>query len=185
MSNFRRRLRRSGRALGPVLAPDTGPVPEWSARRLPPRDVPVPEYGSDEWLALADNDPAKVAATVAAAEAWRITTHPAAVADRLQSELNAARYVADREAEAAAQLAFQCVAATVASNAGRPSYAELAELRGQPERAARAREQQAEVDATFTTHLRTAPTPERTPLGAPSTPAGRAARARRLAETSR
>lgn len=175
----------SDRVADLIAGPDTGPVPAWSARRLPRRGVPVPEYGSPEWLALDDLDPAKVAATVAAAEAWRISTHPAAVADRLQGELNAARIVADREAEAAAQLAFQCVAADVAHRAGAPTYAQLAERRGQPERAARAREQQAEVDAVFTTHLRTAPTPERTQPGAPSTPAGRAARARRLAETTR
>ncbi|MDQ3103702.1 MAG: DUF2742 domain-containing protein, partial [Actinomycetota bacterium] len=36
-------------------------------RRCP---SPAPSYGSAEWLALADDDPGKVAAVVVAAECW-------------------------------------------------------------------------------------------------------------------
>jgi hypothetical protein len=165
-----------------VLAPDTGPVPAWSAQLLARGGgQAVPEYGTPEWAALDDGDPVKVAATVAAAEAWRAYTHPAAVADRLRLELDAARHQAAVEAEAAAEAAFQAVASQVRARAGRPTLAELAEERGDHVGLRRAWQQADRLDVVFAHHLRAAPTPERTPVGAVSTPRGRAARARRLA----
>lgn len=178
-------MSRRRRPAPPVLAPDTGPVPAWSAGLLQRGGPEVPEYGSPAWLELPEDSPAKVAATVAAAEAWRVTTHPAAVADRLTLELAAARHAAEVEAEAAAALAFRCVSADVQARAGRPTQAELAQQRGDHVGLARAWEQADRLDVAFATHLRAAPTPAPTSGHAPSTPAGRAARARRLADVSR
>lgn len=59
-----------------LLGPDAGPTPDWSARLLERGGPDVPAYGSEAWAALPDTDPAKVAATVAAAEAWRRSTTP-------------------------------------------------------------------------------------------------------------
>lgn len=111
--------------------------------------------------------------------------HPDVVADRLTLELAAARFVAAREAEEAAALAFRAVSDGVVSRAGRPTFAELSEERGEPAAVARALAQQDRTAAAFTGNLRTSATPERTAPTAPSTPAGRAARARRLAEAGR
>lgn len=164
------------------LAPNPGPTPDWSARLLERGGPDVPAYGSEAWAALPDTDPRKVAATVAAAEAWRRSTHPDVVADRLTLELAAARFVAAREAEEAAALAFRAVSDGVVSRAGRPTFAELSAERGDPAAVDRALAQQDRTAAAFTGNLRASPAPERTPPGAPSTPAGRAARARRLGE---
>lgn len=169
----------------PPLGPDPGPTPAWSARLLERGGPDVPAYGSPEWDALPAEHPDRVAATVAAAEAWRRSTHPDVVADRLELELAAARFVAAREAEEAAALAFRSVSDVVISRAGRPTFAELSAERGDERGLARAREQAGRIDAAFAVNLRTAPTPERTGPGAPSTPTGRAARARRLADTGR
>jgi hypothetical protein len=121
-----------------LLGPDPGPVPDWSARLLERGGPAVPEYGSAEWAALPDDSAAKVAATVAAAEAWRRSTHPDVVRDRLELELAAGRQAVAAEAA----VAWRNFAAPYA--APRPSYAQLCDLRGEPDRAARARASEAE-----------------------------------------
>ena len=168
-----------------LLGPDPGPTPAWSARLLDRAPGDVPAYGSPEWEALPDTDPGKVAATVAAAEAWRRSTHPDVVADRLALDLAAARFVAAREAEEAAALAFRSVSDGVVSRAGRPTFAELSAERGDGAAVARALAQQDRTASAFASNLRASPAPERTAPTAPSTPAGRAARARRLADAGR
>lgn len=123
--------------------PDGGPTPAWSSRLIANGGPDVPEYGSPAWHELDDNDPRRVAATVAAAEAWRRANDPDVIADRLRLELAAARHVAEAEAAEAAALASRNIAEGVAARAGRPSYAQLCDLRHEPDRAAHAREVEA------------------------------------------
>lgn len=144
-----RRSRRTVPAGAPDLGPDLGPAPEWSARLIANGGPAVPDYGSEDWHALADNDPAKVAATVAAAEAWRRSTHPDAIADRVRLELAASRDVAAAEAVEAAELARRAVAEPVAARAGRPTLAELAVEREDWTGLVAARAQEARTDAAF------------------------------------
>lgn len=129
-------------ATAPLRLPDPGPVPDWSARLLAAGGPDVPAYGTPAWEALPDG-PVKVAAVVAAAEAHRRETHPDVIADRLRLELAAARHVAEREAAEAAALAARNVAERVSAAAGRPSYAQLCDLRREPDRAAAARASEA------------------------------------------
>jgi hypothetical protein len=42
----------------------------WARRLMTAPGGPVPAYGTAEWLALPEGDPAKVAAVVRAAECW-------------------------------------------------------------------------------------------------------------------
>lgn len=49
------------------------PMPlRWTRALIEEAGEPIPIYGSHEWLALADDDRRKVAATCLAAEAWRL-----------------------------------------------------------------------------------------------------------------
>lgn len=65
----------------------TTPGP-WATRTLRDADpATLPTYGSPEWEALADDDPAKLAATVRAAEAWRTQLDPTRIAEALWAEL--------------------------------------------------------------------------------------------------
>lgn len=152
----RRPARRAGAGLHPYgsdpidLGPAGDPTPAWSARLIANGGPDVPEYGSDAWNALDDNDPRRVAATVAAAEAWRHANDPAVLADRLHLELAAGRHAAALEAEAAAELARRAVAEPVADRAGRPTLAELAVEREDWPALARARAQAARVDQGLT-----------------------------------
>jgi hypothetical protein len=66
------------------------------ARVLIRRAPDPPRYGSPEWLALDDQDPAKVAAVVAAAECWAQDGDD--LEDQLRREL-AARWHAEKQAE--------------------------------------------------------------------------------------
>lgn len=99
----------------------------------------VPDYGTPEWAALPDADPAKVAATVVAAEAWRTYWSPEERAFRLRIELDALR---DYEEPA---VWTPEIVAEVKRTANRPSFAELSDRRGEPERATRAREHEARM----------------------------------------
>ncbi len=58
-------------------------------RAHPARRFPVPKYGSAEWLALPEGDPAKVAAVVVAAECW--ATEGDELPEQLARELENAR----------------------------------------------------------------------------------------------
>jgi len=75
---------------GPVveLPPEVSP---WAAVRLAAlgrrTSTPVPPYGSPKWDALADDEPAKYAALVRGAEAWRQHCSPEQVAADLRREL--------------------------------------------------------------------------------------------------
>ncbi len=93
---------------------------------------PIPRFGDDAWQRLEPSDPRAVAAVAVAAEAWRAECDPKRIAEQLRAELAAEREVAEREA--AAELAR-----IVRNLAKRPTYAELADRRGEPERAVRAR----------------------------------------------
>ncbi|MGY1680713.1 hypothetical protein [Geodermatophilus sp. SYSU D01176] len=105
----------------------------WAARFITAGGPNVPTYGTPEWEALPDG-PAKVAAVVAAAECWRTYWDPAEHARRLHAELDVLR-----EYEEPAVWSPEIVA-QVHRTANRPRYAELCDLRGEPEKAARARE---------------------------------------------
>ncbi|MCF6507380.1 hypothetical protein E9549_08160 [Blastococcus sp. MG754426] len=111
----------------------------WASALIQAAGQPIPDYGSAEWAALPDGSRAKVAACVIAAECWRTYTDPAEVALRLRIELDAAR---DYEEPA---VWSPEIVAEVRRTADRPTFAELCERRGEPERAARARESAARM----------------------------------------
>lgn len=119
-------------------------APPWAARFITAGGPDVPTYGSPAWDALPDDSRAKVAAVVVAAECWRTYTDPAEVAWRLRIEVDALR--AEHEAAEAAEAFWSPdVVAAVHRTANRPSYAELCDRRGEPDRAARAREHEARM----------------------------------------
>ncbi|MGY1736346.1 hypothetical protein [Geodermatophilus sp. SYSU D00684] len=100
----------------------------------------VPAYGSAEWEALPDAHPAKVAACVLAAETQRTWWDPAEHARRLRLELDETARIAAEEADLdATWTPVLTLAERELYAAGRPSFAELAERRGEPEKAASAR----------------------------------------------
>lgn len=105
---------------------------EWAAGLIDRATGPVPRYGTREWELLDDRDPAKVAATVIAAESWRTYWSPEEHERRLRAEF---------EVEEPPTWSPEIVA-QVHRSANRPSYAELSERRGEPEAAARGRAQQ-------------------------------------------
>lgn len=74
---------------------------------------------------------------------------PLPVADLLRIELDEARYLAAVEAAEAEEAAEARVRASVAARAGRPSYAELCDLRGERARAAAATFVAADVAVAF------------------------------------
>lgn len=102
----------------------------WAAALIKAADGAIPEYGSPEWAALPDDSRVKVASCVLAAEALRTWMLPEEQYRRLRAEL---------EYEEPAIWSAEVVAA-VHRVANRPSFAELSERRGEPEKAARARE---------------------------------------------
>lgn len=109
---------------------------DWAAALIERATGFIPEYGSPEFEALPDNAPEKVASCVRAAEAWRVYFSPEEIARRLRMELEAA-HLADDAAVWSKEIVEQ-----VHRSAGRPSYAELSERRGEPENVARGRAQQ-------------------------------------------
>ncbi|GAB3349973.1 hypothetical protein [Modestobacter lapidis] len=111
------------------------PIP-WATALISAADGPIPDYGSPEWVALPDNDRRKVAATVLAAECWRAETDPEWRAWRLRTELEAGQGADDEPARWTPE-----IVAEVHRTANRPSYAELCDRRGEPDRAGRARQQ--------------------------------------------
>jgi hypothetical protein len=117
------------------------PLP-WATALIRAGGERVPDYGSPEWAALPDDSPAKVAACVLAAECWRAETDPAWIAWRLRAELD------EHHAEEADARWTPEVVAAVHRSANRPSYVELCERRGEPERAERAREQRRRLRLT-------------------------------------
>lgn len=110
------------------------PLP-WARALIAAGGSDFPDYGTAAWAALDDRDPRKVAACVSAAECWRTSTDPAWVEWRLRTELDAA-HAQDDDATWTPE-----VVAQVHRTANRPSYLELCERRGEPERAERARQQ--------------------------------------------
>lgn len=77
----------------------------WAHRLIAPAPKPLPRYGSDEWLALPEGHPSKIAAVVVAAECW--ATEPEQLATMLRFEAEAfkrtedAAYLARRDAHRA------------------------------------------------------------------------------------
>jgi len=113
----------------------------WAARFIRAGGPDVPDYGSPAWEQLDDRDPRKVAACVLAAEAHRTYWSPEEHARRLHAELDALR-----DYEEPAVWSPELVAA-VHRTANRPTYAELCDRRGEPERAAGARQHEARMRA--------------------------------------
>lgn len=78
----------------------------WAFARIHAGGQGVPRYGSDDWLALADTDPRKVASVVVAAECWAREADDLVERLRLEVELSQrafkatddALYVARKEA---------------------------------------------------------------------------------------
>ena len=120
----------SGNQGQPALLPERL---RWAAARIDAAGGDLPAYGSTEWHELPDDSRLKVAAVIVAAEAWRTSTDPEWIAFRLRAELDAAR----AEEEAPGYWTPEVVAGV---RKARPRYSELADLRGEPDKAARARE---------------------------------------------
>jgi hypothetical protein len=115
------------------------PLLPWARALIEAADGPILEYGCAGWQALPDNSRAKVASCVLAAEAWRTYWSPEEHARRLHAELDALR-----EYEEPAVWSPEIVA-EVHRTANRPTFAELCDRRGEPERAARARQHEARM----------------------------------------
>lgn len=102
-----------------------------------PAGVDVPRYGSTEWDELDEQDPRRAAAVITAAEAWRRHCSPEQVAEDLRQQL-----VDEEEAvwRRIRELSWDLSASgDWEAIARRPTYAELCDRRGEPERAASAR----------------------------------------------
>lgn len=108
----------------------------WAAALIDRAAGFIPEYGSPEFEALPDSAPEKVASCVRAAEAWRVYFSPEEISRRLRAELEAA-HLADDEAVWSQEVVEQ-----VHRSAGRPSFAELSERRGESGNVKRGRAQQ-------------------------------------------
>lgn len=110
-----------------------------AARRL----GPVPSYGSPEWHGLADADPRRIAAAVIAAEVARYEA--ATLATRLRAELDAAAEADRLEAELDDWTPVLTRRQRQDYGTPRPSLEELSNRRGEPARAARARDQRRRI----------------------------------------
>ncbi len=104
-----------------------GLVP-WAARLIAAGQAAgaLPLYGDAVWRLLADDDPRKVAATVRAAEAWRLDGER--LEETVRDEL-ALRREADGRLDAEE---FAAEAASVRRLASSPTFAELDRLRYPP-----------------------------------------------------
>ena len=89
----------------------------------------LPLYGSADWAALRENDPRRVAAAVAAAEAWREYTSTERVAADLRRQLD------DEDMAVLARLRQASWDVSASRDwvveAARPTYDELRRRRGQ------------------------------------------------------
>lgn len=136
-----------GRSTGEPRTPPLPGLPtplHWTARFISAGGPDVPAFGSAAWQALPDG-PAKVAAVCLAAEAWRTYWEPAEHTRRLRLELDEAARVDAEEAELDATWTPVLTTAERRSYAAdRPSYAELCERRGEPDKAASARQRAAQ-----------------------------------------
>lgn len=112
----------------------------------------LPAYGSPAWHELAEEDPRKLAAALAAAECWRIEGET--LTERLARELAEARAAAQAEQDAK----LTAHGARVAENAAglvlgrRAGAAELARRRGEPAAAERIEAQQQRAAAYLSAH---------------------------------
>jgi len=110
----------------------------WARRMILAGEPPV-KYGSRAWHALPETDRRRVAGVVLAAECW--ATDEDELSTRLHREIADGRAVTEQlERED-----FAIMAAGVRRLALVPTYAELADRRGQHDRAARAREHSAAI----------------------------------------
>ena len=87
------------------LDEDDVPQPSaWAQRIIARGGTSAPEYGTPAWEALADTDPRKAAAAVAAAERWRqivpTLAQAAQLINHLDDELNAPERLRQHELDA-------------------------------------------------------------------------------------
>jgi hypothetical protein len=113
------------------------PLAKWLIGRVTDRQS-IPRYASPAWEDLPDGDPRRAAAVLIAAEAWANHCSPWQVAQDLADELAAQQYIASRELVEAGHDVYN--AAPWPAIFARPTFAELCDRRGEPERAERARE---------------------------------------------
>ena len=106
---------------------------DWASRMIRAAGGPLVVYGSHEWLELPETDRRRVAAVVTAAECWQQGCDD--VPARLRREIAEGRAAH----EALDDEDFATMAGKVRHLASVPTFAELSDRRGQPERAARAR----------------------------------------------
>jgi len=106
---------------------------QWAAAMIRAADGPIPRYGDAAWHAMVETDRRRVASAVRAAECHQQECDD--LVTRLHREIADGRAVFEQlEVED-----FTEMAKGVRRLASVPTYAELADRRGQPERAERAR----------------------------------------------
>ena len=115
----------------------------WAQHLLDAGNPDVPEYGSPAWHALPADSPARVAACVRAAEAWRVYTDPEETARRLAAEVAELRYQQECYEAQVAEEEWQAVRDRLARPA--PSQRVLRVRRGDFTGAVRALEQEERV----------------------------------------
>ncbi|TFV49529.1 hypothetical protein [Blastococcus sp. TF02A-35] len=134
-----------------MTRPSPLPLPQllpWEARLLALADgQPIPDYGSREWRALPEDSPIRVAACVQAAAAWRTYTDPTEIALRLRLELDEARERDRQEQELDGWTPTLTRKQRASYARPGPSQLELAQRRGEPAAADRARAQAAAIAA--------------------------------------
>lgn len=143
-----------------------GPLPlplDWARGVLAAAEgMDLPRYGSPQWHALPYDSPARLAAVVVAAEAYRYEGETLAHRLRLEVEEAGIAAAAAELEDAVVQGAEQAMARDealaeharkVADRGARillgrsPTYAQLAERRGEPDRQARARAHERRIAA--------------------------------------
>ena len=87
-------------------------------------EAELPLYGSAAWAAAPE--PVRVASCVRAAEAWRLESDPHRIAARLEQELEAAQWCAERDYDAWREIAGRVVRIGLG-----PTHAELVERRAE------------------------------------------------------
>jgi hypothetical protein len=95
----------------------------------------IPRYGSPEWDALPDQDPRRAAAILIAAEAWRDHCSPVRVAEDMRDSLTEISDVIAHMFVGTSHDVAQAVDWEAIFS--RPTFAELCERRGEPQRARR------------------------------------------------
>jgi hypothetical protein len=119
--------------------PELTPLARLLIGRVPPGQG-CPRYGTDEWHALPDQDPRRAAAVMRAAEAWRRHCSPWQVAQDMRDSLAEIRDVIAYTFVQTSHDVAEAEAADWDAIFDRPTFAELCDRRGEPERAERARE---------------------------------------------